>query len=207
MELAFLLKGIAVGFTLAVPIGPIGILCIKRTMVDGSREGLLVGLSAASADVLYAAVAAFGVSFISNFIHDQQHLIRLAGGLLILSIGVHTFRSAPTLNASPNTLRTTTSAFVSIFLLALTNPLTLFGFAAVLSGLGVNAAAGNSLSIVYLLAGVFAGSLLWFTLITGLVSLFKEKVGARGLAFTNKLAGSLLIAIGVVAVWSGLKGL
>ncbi len=206
MPLELFVGGVAAGFSLAVPIGPIGILCIKRTMTGGSRKGLLVGLSAALADIIYAAVAAFGVSFVQTFIDDQQHLIRIAGGLILLVIGFRVFRTIPRLDASPATARRTASEFFSTFLLALTNPLTLFGFVGALSGLGVDGTRATPSSLLPLLAGVFCGSFLWFTLITGLVGLFKVNLGARGLAPTNKIAGSLLMLFGVVAVWSGVIG-
>ena len=205
MDFFNFLKGIVIGFSLAAPIGPIGILCIRRTLVHGKWRGIVVGLSGAFADVVYTIVAAYGVTLIFDFITSQQQLLRLIGGVLLLGIGFHTYHSLPEKDLPVNSLNGHTRIFLTTLLLALINPMTLFAFAAALSSFGLVRIISYSSSITLLVAGIFIGSLLWFLLLTFLTSIFKEKVTTRGLVLVNKIAGSLLMAFGVVGVWLGLR--
>jgi len=95
MELTIFLKGILIGFAMAVPLGPIGIMCIHKTLTDGRLRGLMIGLGAATADLLYAVVAAFGLTVVSNAIAIERTWIRLVGGWFLLFLGVRTFRAHP----------------------------------------------------------------------------------------------------------------
>ena len=131
MNFIFLLKGLAIGFSLAAPVGPIGILCIRRTLAHGNKRGIIIGLSAASADMVYGIVAAFGVTLISDFISQQQHWIRLVGSIFLFILGYHTFFSHPATDIVTDKKNRHARTFVSIFLLTLTNPMTLFAFAVV----------------------------------------------------------------------------
>jgi threonine/homoserine/homoserine lactone efflux protein len=203
MYINYLLNGLVIGFTLAVPVGPIGILCIRRTLAHGGRRGLLVGLSAASADMVYGIVAASGVTLISNFIIDQQYLIRFIGGMLLIGLGFHTFRSHPVTDKAVNGSNGHTRAFLSIFLLTLTNPMTLFAFAAVFAGIGLQRILGDHWSAALLVGGIFIGSMLWFSILTLLARIFKVKITTQGLVLVNKMAGIFLVLFGVVALVSG----
>jgi threonine/homoserine/homoserine lactone efflux protein len=206
MNLLILLEGLAIGFSLAAPVGPVGVLCIRRTIAYGSRRGLIVGLSAACADMLYGIVAAFGVTLISNFIIQEQYWIRLVGGVLLLILGYHTFKSHASTDTPINGTNGHIRAFISTFLLTLTNPMTLFAFAAVFAGIGLDKIIGDNWSGAFLVAGVFLGSLGWFTLLTTLVHFFREKITANGLTLVNKIAGTLLILFGAFTLWKILVG-
>ena len=202
MNLIFLLKGLAIGFSLAAPVGPVGVLCIRRTLAHGSKRGLIVGLSAACADMLYGIVAAFGVTLISDFITNQQQWLRLIGGVLLLILGYRTFHSHASTDTQVNGTNGQIRAFVSSFLLTLTNPMTLFAFAAVFAGVGLDKIIGDNWSGTFLVLGVFLGSLSWFTLLTTLVHFFREKITANGVTLVNKIAGTLLILFGVFTLWN-----
>jgi len=202
MNLIFLLKGLAIGFSLAAPVGPVGVLCIRRTLAHGSKRGLIVGLSAACADMLYGIVAAFGVTLISDFITNQQQWLRLIGGVLLLILGYRTFHSHASTDTQVNGTNGQIRAFVSSFLLTLTNPMTLFAFAAVFAGVGLDKIIGDNWSGTFLVLGVFLGSLSWFTLLTALVHFFREKITANGVTLVNKIAGTLLILFGVFTLWN-----
>jgi len=207
MNFIFLLKGLAIGFSLAAPVGPVGILCIRRTLAHGSKRGIIIGLSAASADMVYGAVAAFGVTLISDFISQEQHWIRLVGGILLLILGYRTYISHPTTDSIMNTKNSHTRTFVSTFFLTLTNPMSLFAFAAIFVGIGLDKTMGLHGYSFFLVAGIFLGSLSWFSLLTSLVHFFREIITTVGLVIINKIAGSLLVLFGVIALWSGLRGL
>jgi threonine/homoserine/homoserine lactone efflux protein len=206
MHFIYFLKGLAIGFSLAAPVGPVGVLCIRRTLAHGSKRGLIVGLSAASADMLYGIIAAFGVTLISDFISNQQYWIRLMGGILLLALGYRTYRSHPASETMRNGTNGHARALISTFFLTLTNPMTLFAFAAVFASIGLQEITGDHWSASLLVAGVFLGSMSWFLLLTSLVHFFKEKISKGGIALVNKIAGSLLMFFGAFALWSILVG-
>lgn len=206
MEFIYLLRGLAIGFSLAAPVGPIGVLCIRRALAYGSKRGLIVGLSAACADMTYGIVAAFGVTLISNFIFTNQNLIRIVGGILLLFLGYHSFRSHPAKDTESNNSNGHARAFISTFFLTLTNPMTLFAFAAVFAAIGLERIIGDYSLASFLVVGVFLGSFCWFSLLTTLVHFFREKISTDGIALVNKIAGSLLILFGIIALCSGIIG-
>lgn len=207
MNFLYLLKGIAIGFSLAAPVGPVGVLCIRRTLAHGSKRGIIIGLSAACADMVYGIVAAFGVTLISDFISQQQHWIRLVGGIFLFILGYHTFFSHPDTDTVTNGKNGHARTFVSTFLLTLTNPMTLFAFAVVFAGIGLDKTLGQHGFAIFFVIGIFLGSLSWFSLLTSLVHFFREIITTDGLVIINKVAGSLLVIFGVMALWSGLGGL
>jgi threonine/homoserine/homoserine lactone efflux protein len=207
MVFTCLLKGIIVGFSLAAPVGPIGVLCVRRTLADGAWRGFVVGLSSASADVVYAITAAFGVTLISNFVAGHQQWLRILGGIFLLILGFYTFRSRPGTHVPTKWMNREARVYLSTLLLALANPLTLFAYAGALSGIGIESIKSDRLYLTLLVIGVFLGSLLLSSLLTILARTFKEKVSTRGLRIVNKVAGSLLMLFGAIGVWIGLSGL
>ena len=206
MDLLYLIRGIAIGFSLAAPVGPIGVLCIRRTLAHGSKRGIVIGLSAASADMVYGIVAAFGVTLISDFISQQQHWIRLIGGILLLVLGYRTFFSHPSKDVITAGKNGHTRTFLSTFFLTLTNPLTFFAFAVIFAGIGLDQSLGHHGYAVFFVAGIFIGSFCWFSLLTSLVHFFREKISTDGLVIINKIAGSLLVLFGLIALWNGYSG-
>ncbi len=206
MGLIYILKGIAIGFSLAAPVGPLGVLCIRRTLAHGGKRGLIVGLSAAVADILYGIVAAFGVTLISDFIYNQQQWIRLIGGSVLIILGYHTLHSRPSTDKETNGTNRHVRAFFSTFLLALTNPMTVFTFAAVFASVGLGDITDNHIFGLFLVTGIFLGTMSWFTLLTTLVHFFKERINTDGISLMNKIAGSVLILFGIVALCSRLIG-
>ena len=202
MNFIFLLEGLAIGFLLATPVGPIGILCVRRTLMYGRHYGFIVGLSGASADIVYALIAAFGVTLISNFVHEWQFWIRLGGGILLLLLGFRMLHSNPIVQATAERSKAPGRTFVPTVLLALTNPMSMFGFGAVFSSTRIVHTAADRISLFMLVAGVFFGSLLWFSLLTSVTYVFKKKLANGGLAIVNRIAGLLFILFGAVNVWS-----
>jgi threonine/homoserine/homoserine lactone efflux protein len=201
MEFTILLKGMFVGFAMAVPIGPIGILCIRKTLAEGRLRGLIIGLGAATADLLYGCVAAFGLSAISNTLVSQRIWIRLVGGVLLLILGIRTFRTLPADHKFHKSRNRMLGSYLYTMLLTLTNPLTIFGFIAVFAALGL----GNELgyfSASVLVTGVFIGSSLWFLSLNSGVSLFRKKMNLTGLQWVNKIAGTFIIISGLIAMAS-----
>ncbi len=199
-----LLKGIAIGFLLAVPVGPIGVLCIRRTLTEGRRSALSTMTGAASADMVYGAVAAFGVTLISSFITDNADAIRMVGGVILLYLGYRTFRTHIGDEPPKLTLNHHFGNFISTFLLTLTNPLTLFAFAAVFAGFNTVRETSETNTAVILVVGVFLGSFLWFTCLATATHFFRARLSRTGLDIINKIAGGLVIAAGISALLSSI---
>ncbi len=190
------------GFSIAAPVGPIGLLCIRRTLADGRAAGFASGLGAATADGLYGAVAAFGLTIISNVLIEQRLWLRLLGGAFLCYLGVRTFLAKPLQQAASGEGMPLAGAYISTFFLTLTNPLTILSFAAVFAGLGLGSAQRDYASALVLVLGVFAGSALWWlTLSTG-VGLLRTRVGPRLLVWVNRISGTIIAAFGVAALLS-----
>jgi threonine/homoserine/homoserine lactone efflux protein len=207
MNFIYFVEGAVIGFSLAAPIGPVGILCVRRTLEHGARYGLVMRVSAACCDMVNSIVAGFGITLVSDFITLGQHWIRLVGGLILLAIGYSALRSHPLADKAAAAPRGHTWTFFSTALLVFTNPLTLFAFAAAFAVVGVKDLVGHPILGLMLIAGVFFGSLTWFVLLTGLVHFFREKVMQFGLTLVNRVEGALLTLCGIFALWSGIRGL
>jgi threonine/homoserine/homoserine lactone efflux protein len=200
-----LLKGLILGFSIAAPVGPIGVLCIRRTLANGRLAGFISGLGAASADMCYGSVAAFGLSAISGFLIGQQFWMRLIGGAFLLYLGVQTFRSKPAAVAATARNGGLVAAYLSTLLLTLTNPMTIISFAAVFAGLGfVNAAnvpAGSNYSAaIQLVSGVFLGSATWWLTLSTSVGILHERFNNIVLVWVNYVSGFIIGGFGVFAL-------
>jgi threonine/homoserine/homoserine lactone efflux protein len=198
MELLFLLKGLIIGFAMAVPIGPVGVLCIRKTLTEGHSRGLVIGLGAATADSLFASIAAFGLTFVSDVIANQHFWVSLVGGGLLLFLGIRTFRAKRKDPIMPFDGKGRFGSYLSAFVLALTNPVTIFAFVAVFAAFGLGHKLGI-LSATILVLGVFTGSGLWFMTLGFAATFFRKKLDKDGLRWVNRVAGGLLVASGIAA--------
>jgi threonine/homoserine/homoserine lactone efflux protein len=202
LPLQYLLKGLIIGFSIAAPVGPIGILCIRRTLAEGRRFGLAAGLGAATADAFYGCIAGFGVAFISNFLISQQIWLNLAGGAFLIYLGIKTLLAKPAAEAAQLKGSSLLGAFGSTFLLTLTNPITIFVYAAVFSGLGLGTAVGDYFSASMLVLGVFSGSALWWVLLSSGVGLFRSRVTPVALQWVNRFSGVVILGFAAYSLIS-----
>ena len=196
----FFSRGLIVGFSIAAPVGPIGVLCIRRTLAQGRAVGLISGLGAATADSLYGAIAGFGLTFISGFLVSQQVWLRIIGGIFLCYLGMTTFLAKPAQSAAEVTGKGLIGAYASIFFLTVTNPLTILSFAAIFAGLGVASAGSNYLDSGILVLGVFLGSALWWLLLSTGVSILRKKFDDRSLIWINRISGLIIIIFGIIAL-------
>lgn len=205
MDPTLLLKGLVMGFSIAAPVGPIGVLCIRRTLGNGILHGLVSGLGTASADAIYGCVAAFGVTAVSDFLLGSQFWLRLVGGVFLLYLGFMTFRSVPAREAAKAGEGRTgglAGAYASAFFLTLTNPMTIVSFAAVFAGLGLGTAPQGRTAAALLVFGVFAGSMLWWFLLSGSVHLLRSRFDHGRLVWVNRISGLVVAAFGVASLAS-----
>jgi threonine/homoserine/homoserine lactone efflux protein len=195
----FFLKGLAVGFCIAAPVGPIGILCIQRTLHFGRFSGFFSGLGAATADTLYGIIAAFSLTFIEDFLHEQRFWIRLIGGLFLLYLGARIFLSKPKEKAKEMKSNSLFGDFLSTLLLTLTNPLTILSFIAVFASLQVSEHP-SYLHGTFLVLGVFFGSALWWFLLSEGITMFRKRVSDKAMLWINRGAGVVIFLFGLGAI-------
>jgi threonine/homoserine/homoserine lactone efflux protein len=206
------LRGLVIGFSVAAPVGPIGVLCIRQTLAKGRLAGLLSGLGAATADAVYGALAALGLGLVSQFLVDQQELLRLVGGLFLCCLGVRVWH-APVQTEPPsegeidhgvgrNRFTGAAGAYFSTFFLTLTNPITILSFAAIFAGLGLAATAPGPLAGAALVSGVFVGSAAWWLLLSGLVGFLRHRLPAVALRSINRMSALIILGFGCLALAS-----
>jgi threonine/homoserine/homoserine lactone efflux protein len=202
---SFFLRGLIIGFSIAAPVGPIGVLCIRRTLANGRASGLISGLGAATADAIYGSIAGFGLTFISSLLIRQQGWLRLVGGTFLCYLGLKTFFARPAEQPALAKGNDLLSAYASTFFLTLTNPMTILSFAAIFAGLGVGSASGNYFSAGILVLGVFIGSALWWLILSSGVGMIWKKFNSLGLRWINRISGIIITAFGLFVLLS-LKG-
>ena len=203
METTFFLKGLIIGFVIAAPVGPIGVLCARRTLIFGRRAGFFSGMGAATADVIYGFVAAFGLTLVSDFLIGHNVFLRLVGGSLLCILGVKALVKAPVAKHDyPKSLKKFAGMYSSTFFLTLTNPMTIFSFAAVFAGFGLAGVRGSIISSSALILGVFLGSALWWVFLVGVFSIFRRRFHTHQLRWVNLISGVIFIATGIIALLS-----
>jgi threonine/homoserine/homoserine lactone efflux protein len=198
----YLIKGFLIGFAIAAPVGPIGVLCIRRTLANGRLIGFLSGLGAATADMLYGSVAAFGLTIVQEILTGQRFWFRLIGGLFLLYLGIRTLLSKP-VEIAANTKSSGNGlmdAYLSTVFLTLTNPATIISFSVIFAGLGFANTNGNYFSAAFLVCGVFLGSASWWlTLSTG-IGFLRARFTPDWMIWVNRIAGAVIMAFGVAAL-------
>jgi threonine/homoserine/homoserine lactone efflux protein len=202
MDIGFLLRGVVIGFSIAAPVGPIGVLCIRRTLAEGHASGLISGLGAATADAIYGCIAGFGLTLISSFLISQQVWLRLVGGSFLCFLGFRTFLSKPAEQAASTKGKGLVGSYVSTFFLTITNPVTILSFAAIFAGLGIGGASVSHVSAALLVLGVFIGSALWWFILSGVANVFRAEFSRDKLKWINRVSGIIIATFGVIALLS-----
>lgn len=191
--------GAVFGISIAAPVGPIGILCIQRTLSNGWQSGVASGLGAASADAVYGSIVAFGVTTISSLLLTYASPLRVAGGLLLIGLGIQTLRQTPaTDSAEESGGRGLVSDYTRTLALTLANPVTILAFVAIVTGYSV--AVGSFIKAGALVVGIFLGSVAWWLFLATLVSHIRTRVTTQWLRWVNRGAGVLLVGFGVGAL-------
>lgn len=200
MDAHFLLKGLLLGLSIAAPVGPIGILVIRRTLDQGRVSGLASGLGAATADAIYGVVAGFGLTVVSDALVGQRFWLELVGGLFLCYIGVRTVLAQPAARSQVDGHSDWWRAYGSTLFLTLTNPMTILSFVGAFAGLGMASATGGLWAAASLVGGVFAGSALWWLLLTGVVQHLRSRVHIGWMRWVNRVSGLVLAGFGIAAL-------
>ena len=201
MDTSLAVRGLIVGFTIAAAVGPISLLVIRRTLAHGRVYGLASGLGVATADASYGGIAAFGLTAVSSVLISGRVALGLIGGLIIVWLGIRTIRARPGEVATTDERPGLVAALGSIYGLTMTNPMTILAFGAVFASMGFAAGATTFADAALLTLGVWAGSALWWVVLTTVVSWLRGRLGTNGLVWINRLSGSALVAFGLVAMW------
>lgn len=202
MDFSLLLKGLVMGFSIAAPVGPVGLLCIRRTLAKGRLSGLVSGLGAASADGLYGLLAGLGIGALAELLVSGQTWLRLGGGILLILLGLQTFFSQPAQTPASASSRGLLGDYFSTLALTLSNPLTILSFAAVFASLGLSSQGAYSRAVAGLVTGVFCGSAAWWLLLSGAVGLLRERITPLQMRWVNRVSGLLIFAFGTWTVIS-----
>jgi threonine/homoserine/homoserine lactone efflux protein len=197
MPIDFWWRGALFGFAIAAPVGPIGLLCIQRTLIGGQRHGLISGLGAATADALYGCVAAFGLTVIATFLVDQRLWLGMIGGAFLCYLGLRTFLTRPAVQTVKDRSANLFGAYLSTLFLTLTNPMTIFSFIAIFAGMGLARRQGDVWAAAALVLGVFCGSAAWWLLLSGGVAFFRSRFTPTALHWVNRTAGVVILGFGV----------
>jgi threonine/homoserine/homoserine lactone efflux protein len=201
-----LLKGILLGLSIAAPVGPIGILCIRKTITLGRLHGFLSGVGAASADAFYGFIAGFGLTLITSFLLDQKVLLQAVGGLFLCYLGVRTFRSKPAADAAKASGNTLFRSYASTLMLTITNPMTIMSFLGAFAGLGMGGSQTGIVSAVALVIGVFVGSALWWLALSTVIGMLRDRIHVTAFRWINRISGVILTVFGLVAIIGLLLG-
>jgi putative LysE/RhtB family amino acid efflux pump len=207
VDYSLALTGALIGLSVAAPVGPMSLLTMRRTIERGFRAGLASGLGIAAADATYGAIAAFGLTSLSNILIDHQRVIRVAGGTALLYIGWRILRSA----RRPVEPRAETEAqsdlgrvIGTMYALTLSNPTTILSFAAIFGGLGLSLGSSHADSAL-LVASVFAGSMLWWLFLCGALTKLRTRLTPAWIARIDLLSGGVILAMAAVSILSGLR--
>jgi threonine/homoserine/homoserine lactone efflux protein len=197
--LSLFLRGFIVGISIAAPVGPIGILCIRRTLAEGKLQGFLSGMGAASADMVYGAIAAFGLTLVTDLLMENQFWLRIIGGCFLLYLGGKTFFEIPAAHAAQTNQNGFFGAYISTFFLTMTNPMTILSFVAIFAA---TMPKGATNSPIMLVAGVFAGSATWWLALSLGIGEIRNRLHQNFMMWINRGSGLIIVIFGVIALLS-----
>jgi threonine/homoserine/homoserine lactone efflux protein len=199
-----LLKGLTIGLSIAAPVGPIGLLCIRRSVVDGPRAGFVCGLGAATADAVYALIGGFAMTALARWLVQEKRWLGLAGGLFLIYLGARTLAKDSDAPAAAARGRGAMSAYGTTLLLTLANPMTIMSFAAVFAGLGLAGTASYAAATT-LVGGVFTGSALWWLVLSSVAGRARRHIDAALMHGGNAVCGVVILAFGCYAIADALR--
>jgi len=199
LDIQFLLKGIGVGISVSAPLGPVGVMCVQRVMNKGFKSGFLSGIGAVVADTMYAVIAGFGLTIISEFISNNQLYLRVFGCFLLLYLGYRVFVTNPAkqLRCSYKSKTNHVGDFFTVFFLTISNPITVIFFGAVFASLGLVGNNGDRPSTIMLTIGIAIGAIAWWLTLSGVVNALRDKIKMKNLLWVNRISGIIVALLGL----------
>ena len=199
-----LLKGVLLGLAVSMPLGPVGIILINRTIKRGFLSGFFSGLGLGTADTLLAILAALGFTVIVGFIKEERFIITIVAGFIVIAVGIKVFLSNPVkdFRDRDKTNKSLWRDYYSVFVLSISNPYTILIFVAFFSGIHVNGIIKHELIPFFLIPGVFIGAMAWWFSLSYFLSRFKKKIRLRAIVRINKLGGVVIVLIGILLLLS-----
>jgi threonine/homoserine/homoserine lactone efflux protein len=197
-------KGIVVGLMVSIPLGPIGVLCVQRTLNKGHRSGFVSGLGAAMADMIFAMIAGLGITFIIRFIQEKHIYFQIIGGIIVIILGVHIFYTNPVrqLRMQRMNRNKLSQDFFSVFFLTITNPMAIFFFLAMFAGINIATGPMSIIHLITMVSGVFVGSTAWWFLLSTFVNFWRDRFRLKNIWWMNKVAGVVIFVLGIAAIVS-----
>ncbi|MCK4464776.1 MAG: LysE family transporter [Bacteroidales bacterium] len=204
MELNLLIRGLIIGLVISIPIGPLGILCIQRTINKGRTSGFLSGMGIATADTIFALIAGLGISFIINFLKEQQLYFQILGGIVIISLGIKIFFANPIKQFRMRRKQKGNlfEDFFSVLLLALSNPITALVFLSLFAGLNLFGDPENHFNAITVIGGIFISTTFWWFILSTIINMFRARFRLRRLFWLNRITGGAIFLIGLLAIFS-----
>ena len=201
---AIFIKGIIIGLLVSAPLGPIGIMCIQRTLNRGYMSGFVSGLGAAAADIIFAVIAGFGLTIVITFIEEKHLYFQIFGGLFVLYIGYRIFNTNPVKHLKLQRLNKTrlSQDFASIFLLTISNPMAIFLFVAIMAALKVAQDLLSFFELSILVSGIAGGAILWWFVLASIANRFRKKIRLKSIWWLNKITGSVVFLFGIAVILS-----
>lgn len=198
-ELPLPLRSLVIGFTIAMAVGPITLLVVRRTIEHGGVYGLVSGFGVAAADATYGGIAAFGLTAVTALLVSAHTVLGVVGGVIIVLIGLRTMASRPAGPARDAARPGLLAAFVSIYALTMTNPLTIVLYAGVFAAIGLGSS-GGFVDAAIVTGAVLIGSGLWWVVLCSVVAWVRGRVSATALLWVNRISGAALVIFGALAV-------
>ncbi len=201
-----LIKGFIVGLGASIPLGPLGVLCVQKTLSKGRNSGLFTGLGASVSDTFYAALSLIGLSFVEEFLSTNRALVMLLGGIVIILIGLKVYSTNPIKQIKQkNTNKRHLEDFVEALFMTISNPGALFLILGLFAAVGINSADNTeSISIIATLWGVFLGTVSWWFILTTTINVFRKKFRLKQLMMINRIAGIIIAVLGIISACDGI---
>lgn len=190
------------GLLVSAPLGPVGVMCIQRTINRGIKSGLFSGLGASAADLFYALIAGFGLTFIIEFIEARQTVIQLIGAIIVVLIAIKIFYSNPAVQIrnQRNKKGKPLEEAISIFVVTVSNPAVFLAFVTMFAGFNVITPATGHTGTFIAIAGIFTGSMLWWYILSAVINHFRTKIRLKNLWWLNKIMGVIVFVCGIIAL-------
>lgn len=201
-----LIKGFIVGLGASIPLGPLGVLCVQKTLSKGRNSGLITGLGASVSDTFYAAISLLGLAFIQDVIHQNREWVMLVGGLIIILIGLKVYLTNPIKQIrQKNTNKKHIEDFFEALFMTMTNPGAIFLILGLLAAVGINIGDDvEKVSVVTILWGVFIGSAAWWFTLSTTINVFRKKFRLKQLIMINRISGIVIAVLGIISMCDGL---